>query len=125
MMQNLSAYIQPGRVRRQIYTDPAIFDLEMERIFGNTWIYIGHESQVKKPGDYFRTFIGRKPVVLVRDAEGVIRVIATMPSSETVIDVVMPQENGYLSAGFSSSPSITVMTSPVSVLFRYALIHAS
>ena len=31
MMQNLAAYFQPGRVHRQIYTDPAIFDLEMER----------------------------------------------------------------------------------------------
>ena len=75
MSQNLSAFMQPGRVHRQIYTDPAIFELELERIFGVAWIYVGHESQVKNPGDYFRTFIGRKPVVLVRDAEGVIRVI--------------------------------------------------
>jgi len=75
MSQNLSAFIQPGRVHRQIYTDPAIFELELERIFGVAWIYVGHESQVKNPGDYFRTFIGRKPVVLVRDAGGAIRVI--------------------------------------------------
>ena len=75
MGQNLSAFMQPGRVHRQIYTDPAIFELELERIFGTAWIYVGHESQVKNPGDYFRTFIGRKPVVLVRDTEGVIRVI--------------------------------------------------
>ena len=75
MSQDLSAFIQPGRVHRQIYTDPAIFELELERIFGVAWIYVGHESQVKNPGDYFRTFIGRKPVVLVRDAGGVIRVI--------------------------------------------------
>jgi phenylpropionate dioxygenase-like ring-hydroxylating dioxygenase large terminal subunit len=73
--QDLSAFIQPGRVHRQIYTDPAIFELELERIFGVAWIYIGHESQVKNPGDYFRSFIGRKPVVLVRDADGAIRVI--------------------------------------------------
>ena len=75
MKQDLSQFIQPGRVHRQIYTDPAIFELELERIFGVAWIYVGHESQVKNPGDYFRTFIGRKPVVLVRDAGGVIRVI--------------------------------------------------
>ena len=75
MSQDLSAFIQPGRVHRQIYTDPAIFELELERIFGVAWIYVGHESQVKNPGDYFRTFIGRKPVVLVRDAGGAIRVI--------------------------------------------------
>jgi len=75
LKQDLSAFIQPGRVHRQIYTDPAIFELELERIFGVAWIYVGHESQVKNPGDYFRTFIGRKPVVLVRDAGGAIRVI--------------------------------------------------
>ena len=47
----------------------------MERIFGAAWIYIGHESQVKKPGDYFATQIGRQPVVMVRDADGKVRVI--------------------------------------------------
>ena len=45
--------VKPGSVHRRLYTDPAIFELEMERIFGTAWIYIGHESQVKKPGDYF------------------------------------------------------------------------
>jgi len=73
--QDLSANVQPGRVHRQIYTDPAIFELELERIFGVAWIYVGHESQVKNPGDYFRSFIGRKRVVLVRDAGGAIHVI--------------------------------------------------
>jgi len=73
--ETLASFVQPARVHRSLYSDPAIFDLEMERIFGATWIYVGHESQVKKPGDYFATFIGKKPVVLVRDAEGEIRVI--------------------------------------------------
>jgi phenylpropionate dioxygenase-like ring-hydroxylating dioxygenase large terminal subunit len=75
MNQDLSRFVQPGRVHRQIYTDPAIFELELQRIFGVAWIYVGHESQVNKPGDYLRAFIGRKPVVVVRDAEGNIRVI--------------------------------------------------
>ena len=73
--QDMSQFIAPGRVHRRIYTDPAIFELEMERIFGAAWIYVGHESQVREPGDYACTRIGRKPVVLVRDAEGEIRVI--------------------------------------------------
>src|SRR5262245_31568877 len=71
----LARLIAPGRVHRRLYTDPAIFELEMERIFGAAWIYIGHESQVKKPGDYFTTRIGRRPVVMVRDNEGRVRVI--------------------------------------------------
>src|SRR5437868_14054725 len=71
----LASLIAPGRVRRRIYTDPAIFELEMDRIFGAAWIYVGHESQIKKPGDYFATRMGRKPVVLVRDEQGAVRVI--------------------------------------------------
>jgi phenylpropionate dioxygenase-like ring-hydroxylating dioxygenase large terminal subunit len=75
MMEQLSRFVQPGRVHRQIYTDPAIFEIELERIFGAAWIYIGHESQVKNPGDYFATRIGRKPVVLVRDSDRRVHVI--------------------------------------------------
>src|SRR5262249_14929179 len=71
----LARLIAPGRVPRRLYTDPAIFELEMERIFNAAWLYVGHESQIKKPGDYFATRMGRKPVVLVRDHEGKVRVI--------------------------------------------------
>jgi phenylpropionate dioxygenase-like ring-hydroxylating dioxygenase large terminal subunit len=75
MTEQLSRFVQPGRVHRQIYTDPAIFEIELERIFGTAWIYIGHESQVKNPGDYFASRIGRKPVVLVRDSDRRVHVI--------------------------------------------------
>lgn len=72
---DLAQCIAPGRVRRELYTDPAVFDLEMERIFYAAWVYVGHESQIKQPGDYFATHMGRKPVVMVRDMDGVVRVI--------------------------------------------------
>jgi phenylpropionate dioxygenase-like ring-hydroxylating dioxygenase large terminal subunit len=73
--EHLRDFVRPGRVHRRLYTDPAIFDLEMERIFGTAWIYLGHESQIRKPGDYLTTRLGKKPVVLVRDADGAVRVI--------------------------------------------------
>jgi len=75
MSQDFSKYFAPGRVHRKIYTDPAIFELEMERLFGAAWIYVGHESQVKNPGDYFATNIGRKPVVMVRDMSGALHIV--------------------------------------------------
>ena len=62
--------VELGRVNRRLYTDPAIFELELERIFGSAWIYVGHESQVKSIGDFVATRIGRKPLLLVRDANG-------------------------------------------------------
>ena len=63
------------RVHRSIYTDPAIFDLEMRMIFGQAWVYVGHESQVPDPGDFITTTIGRQPIVLARHTDGKIYVI--------------------------------------------------
>lgn len=67
--------VQPGRVHRGLYTDPEIFELEMARIFGRAWIYVGHDSQVPAPGDYAASRIGRQPVVMVRHSDGDVRVI--------------------------------------------------
>lgn len=75
MELNVNALVEPDRVRRQVYTDPAIFDREMARIFERIWVYCGHESQVRKPGDYHAVQIGRQPMVMVRDLEGGIRVL--------------------------------------------------
>ena len=73
--QDFDELIKPGRVHRKLYTDPGIFELEMQRIFGRAWVYIGHESQVKNPGDYFATQIGRRPILLVRAEDGSLHVI--------------------------------------------------
>ena len=59
-------FVRDDRVHRNIYTNPEIFELEMERIFERVWVYIGHESQVRDAGDFFCTTIGRQPVVMVR-----------------------------------------------------------
>src|SRR5712691_3035361 len=67
---DLSKCVEPDRVRREVYTDPEIFELEMQRIHEQVWIYCGHESQVPKPGDYYTVQIGRQPMLMVRGADG-------------------------------------------------------
>jgi phenylpropionate dioxygenase-like ring-hydroxylating dioxygenase large terminal subunit len=67
--------VQTDRVDGRVYTDPAIFDAEMDRIFGHTWVYVAHVSEIRQPGDYKTTFVGRQPVVVTRDVDGQIRVL--------------------------------------------------
>ncbi len=50
---DLAKFVEPDRVRKEVYTDPQIFELEMARIHEKYWIYCGHESQVPKAGDYY------------------------------------------------------------------------
>ncbi|WP_202636205.1 aromatic ring-hydroxylating oxygenase subunit alpha [Rugosibacter aromaticivorans] len=55
---------------RNIYTDPTLFELELEHLIEGGWVYAAHESQLPNPNDYFTINVGRQPVVLTRDAEG-------------------------------------------------------
>ena len=38
------------RVDRSIYTDQAVFEAEIERIFEGGWVFLCHEGQVENPG---------------------------------------------------------------------------
>ncbi|MBY8610294.1 aromatic ring-hydroxylating dioxygenase subunit alpha [Burkholderia arboris] len=73
--ETLAGLVRPDSVHKRVYTDPAIFALEMERIYGRAWIYVGHESQVKAAGDYHTTRLGDQEVVMVRASDGAIHVI--------------------------------------------------
>ena len=47
-----------GRISRDVFTNQAIYDDEMERIFARSWQFIGHESQVAENGDYVLSRMG-------------------------------------------------------------------
>jgi phenylpropionate dioxygenase-like ring-hydroxylating dioxygenase large terminal subunit len=71
----LQSLVHRDHVHRSVYLDPAIFELEMSRIFGRAWVYVGHESLVPNAGDYVTTSIGNVPVVLSRHADGKVHVL--------------------------------------------------
>ena len=57
-------------MHRAAYTDPTLFEREQERIFRRAWLYVGHESEVAKPGDHIRTRLGPDEVILARREDG-------------------------------------------------------
>jgi phenylpropionate dioxygenase-like ring-hydroxylating dioxygenase large terminal subunit len=63
-----------GTVDRDIFTSPDIHRQELEQLFARSWLFVGHESQVAKPGDFFVSRMGDESVILCRDAQGSIHV---------------------------------------------------
>ena len=63
------------RVNGEVYTSPEIFAQEMELIFGQTWVYVAHESEVPSHGDFVTSYIGLRPVIVSRDEDGNIHVL--------------------------------------------------
>jgi choline monooxygenase len=55
------------------YTDAAIAAQEEERIFGRSWCYVAHASELPQPGSYVTDRVAGQPVVLLRDREGALR----------------------------------------------------
>ncbi len=69
------ALVRDAEVHRDVYIDQEIFDLEMENLFANTWVHVGHDSQIPNPGDYYTTTIGAQPIIMARHTDGAVHVM--------------------------------------------------
>ncbi len=74
-MSRYQKLIEPTRVHSALYTDPAIFAEELERIWYRTWVYVGHESEIPQPNDYVRKSIGPQDVIMSRDRDGEVHLL--------------------------------------------------
>lgn len=67
--------VQEDRVHRLLYTAPDIFQAEMTTIFGGTWVYLAHESQIPAKDDFVTARLGLRPLIVLRDSEGKFRAL--------------------------------------------------
>lgn len=74
-MPSLDTLVTDDRVHRTLYTDPMIFGEEMQRVFGGTWTYLAHESELPKPNDFVRKKLGLRPVIVTRDRTNAFHVL--------------------------------------------------
>ena len=132
----LRALVREQEVHRDVYVSEEVFQLEMEHMFPNSWVYVGHDSQVPNPGDYYGTTIGTQPVLLVRHTDGKVHVLhnrcphkGTRITSETCGNtgkffrcpyhawsfktdgslLAIPLKKGYENTGFEQSQAATGM----------------
>ncbi len=65
-----------SRIPFWAYTDDAIYKKELDRLFyKGHWSYIGLEAEVPNPGDFKRTVIGERSVVMTRDMDGELNIV--------------------------------------------------
>jgi phenylpropionate dioxygenase-like ring-hydroxylating dioxygenase large terminal subunit len=87
------ALFDGDRVHRDVYLSEEVFALEQERLFARVWIFLGHDSQVPKAGDFISaTLIGR-PLLMVRQADGAVRVLANRCAHKGAVVTAEAQGN--------------------------------
>jgi anthranilate 1,2-dioxygenase large subunit len=83
-----------SRIPYRLYHDPDVYALEMERIFrGDCWSFVALEAELPRPGDYRTTWIGDTPVVVTRDAEGVVHAFVNRCAHRGAMIVRKPYGN--------------------------------
>lgn len=73
--QAIRDLVQDTQVHKDLFISQELYQLEMERLFAVTWVYVGHESQVPGPGDFYTTTVGDQSVIMVRHGDQSIRVL--------------------------------------------------
>jgi len=59
-------------ISRRCWSDRGVYELEKQVIFGKSWLFLGHESQIRNPGDFVQAYMCETPIILSRGAEGAI-----------------------------------------------------
>lgn len=73
--ERLDELIFPDRIHRSLYVEQAVFVAEMAKVFGGTWTYVAHESEIPRPNDFIRKRLGLRPVLVTRDRAGAVHVL--------------------------------------------------
>ena len=62
-------------VNREVFVSDDVFEREKRAIFDRCWVYVGHASEIKNPGDFKTRPVAGRPIIFCRDREGTVRAL--------------------------------------------------
>lgn len=75
LLRRARSALAEARVPAPLYNNPAIWELERQRIFERCWTFLAHETEIPNPGDYVVRSIAGSPVIVTRDDDGVVHAL--------------------------------------------------
>lgn len=67
--------LEQGMLSPRVLNDPDLHRAELDRIFTQCWVFVGHVSEIPSPGDYVLRYVGEDQFILVRDEQGEIQLL--------------------------------------------------
>ena len=61
------------RISRRAFVERELRDIEQAEIFDKCWLYLGHSSELRKPGAFLTRAVGGRSLLFNRDAAGTVR----------------------------------------------------
>ncbi|HWN33304.1 MAG TPA: Rieske 2Fe-2S domain-containing protein [Pseudonocardia sp.] len=77
-LDRLLADVRRGMIPAHVYNDDELFRLERDRVFGRSWMFVAHESEVPHPGDYVVRRVLDDSFIVARDEGGTVRAMFNM-----------------------------------------------
>src|SRR2546422_3388218 len=62
----VSAYRPGWSLEQSFYADPALFEIDIKKVFARYWLCAGHVSRIPRAGDYFTCEIEDESIIVIR-----------------------------------------------------------
>lgn len=76
ILDRVETELARNRMPVEIWSSDTVFRAEMDQVFGTCWVFVAHESEIPKAGDFVQRRIGLDPVIVTRDGKGGINVLS-------------------------------------------------
>jgi phthalate 3,4-dioxygenase subunit alpha len=70
--------VRDGLLPARLYSDDAVYDLERDRLFSRSWVFLAHESELPQPDDFVVRNVLADSFLVTRDRSGRVHVLLNL-----------------------------------------------